>query len=273
MTGFDSTTSLSPAAIEEAATLLADHRRSRRMLRELPERCRPAGLADAYAIQDALVDRLCSEHGGSRIGYKVACTNLIAQQALQVQRPLFGQLLSHSTAVSPVVLPARSFTTRVVECEFGLRIGRSVPVTTTPYTAMTITDFVSEVLPAIEVVDHRFHDWSLGAPSIAADNAIHGFWIHGAPFQGDWHRLDLAEHALEVRIDGELVGDGTGAAVLGHPLNVLAWLANELPRYGHRLKAGDLVTTGVCTDVFSSDAPSTVLADFGSLGTVSVHWS
>lgn len=265
---------LSAEAIARAADLLATYRIERPgLLRELPADCRPAGLADAYAIQDALVDRLCAHHGGERIGWKVACTNAIAQEALQVRQPLFGQLLSHSTSTSPVVLRAERFTTRVIECEFGLRIGRSVPVSELPYTAMTIVDFVADVLPAIEVVDHRFADWSLGAPSVAADNAIHGWWVHGSPFQGDWHTLDLAQHPLEARIDGELVAEGTGAAVLGHPLNVLAWLANELPHYGHRLEQGDLVTTGVCTDVFSAGAPSTVVADFGSLGTVSLHWA
>lgn len=265
---------LSPEAIARAAALLADLRLEHRgPLRELPADCRPPGLADAYAIQDALVERLCRARGGERIGWKVACTNAIAQRALQIDRPLFGALLSHSTSSSPVVLRAAEFTTRVIECEFGLRIGTDVPASELPYTAMTIGDYVGDVLPAIEVVDHRFVDWSLGAPSIAADNAIHGWWVHGSPYQGDWHTLDLAEHALEARVDGELVGEGTGAAVLGHPLNVLAWLANELPRYGHELRAGDLVTTGVCTDVFTAGAPSTVLADFGSLGTVSLHWA
>ncbi len=268
-------TTLAPEAIAAAADLLVGLRQRRprgERIAELPEHCRPQTLADGYAIQDEVVARLCAEHGGQRIGWKVACTNAIAQEALAVGHPMFGQLLSHSTSTSPVVLPADAFTTRVIECEFGLRIGRTVPASELPYTAMTIVDHVSEVLPAIEVVDHRFVDWSLGAPSIAADNAIHGWWVHGAPFQGDWHTLDLATHPLEARIDGELVGEGTGAAVLGHPLNVLAWLANELPRYGHQLVEGDLVTTGVCTDVFSADRPSTVLADFGSLGTVSLHW-
>jgi len=264
---------LDDARVAEAADLLAAHRASGARLDALPEAVRPAGTADAYAVQEAVVDRLCTRHGGTRVGYKVACTNTIAQQALQVDRPLFGQLLSHSVWASPATLEASAFTTRVIECEFGLRIGTDVPVSTTPYTADSIAPFVAEVLPSIEIVDHRFADWSLGAPSIAADNAIHGGWVHGTPWRGDPRDLDLAHHGLEARVDGVVVGSGTGAAVLGHPLTVLAWLAGELPRFGRRLRAGDLVTTGVCTDVFGAEAGSTVVADFGSLGTVTLTFT
>jgi 2-keto-4-pentenoate hydratase len=264
---------LDDAAIAAAADLLAAHRASGERLTELPASIRPAGLADAYAVQDALVERLCARHGGTPVGYKVACTNAVAQEALRIDRPLFGRMLSHSVWPAPVTLRASAFTTRVIECEFGLRIGADVPVGTVPYTAETVAPFVDAVVPAIEIVDHRFADWSLGAPSIAADNAIHGGWVHGTAVAGDPLGRDLAHHALEARIDGAVVGAGTGAAVLGHPLTVLAWLADELPRYGHRLRAGDLVTTGVCTDVFSAEAGSTVVADFGTLGSVTLQFS
>ncbi len=264
---------LSGHAISEAAAVLADHRRRQAPLDGLPLGLRPGTLAEAYAIQDELVERLTAEHASRPIGYKVACTNAVAQQALQIDRPLFGRLLSHSTTASPARLVAANFTTRVIECEFGLRIEADVPITSLPYSAAEVATFVGEVLPAIEVVDHRFPDWTLGAACIAADNAIHGHWVHGSPDLQDWRQLDLANHVMHARIDGVLMATGSGAAVLGHPLNVLAWLANELPRYGHRLRAGDLVTTGVCTEVFSAEAGADVVADFGSLGPVSLHWS
>ncbi len=263
---------LSPEAVVDGADLLAAHRRSGERLAEIPVAIRPVDLDDAYAIQDRLVERLCAEHGGRTVGYKVACTNVIAQQALQVTSPLFGRLLSHSVWPSPATLEAGRFTTRVIECEFGLRLGADVPTDGGPYDAASIAPFVDAVFPSIEIVDHRFADWSLGAPSIAADNAIHGGWVQGLPYDGDWRELDLANHALEARIDGVVASTGTGAAVLGHPLTVLAWLAGELPRHGKQLRAGDLVTTGVCTDVFGAEAGSRVVADFGVLGSVGIDW-
>jgi 2-keto-4-pentenoate hydratase len=35
-----------------------------------------------------------------------------------------------------------------------------------------------------------------------------------------------------------------GTALLGHPLNVLPWLAQDLAARGQRLRAGDLVSLG-----------------------------
>jgi 2-keto-4-pentenoate hydratase len=75
---------------------------------------------------------------------------------------------------------------------------------------------------------------------------------------------------VSVTRDGELVTTGSGAAVLGHPLNVMAWLADELPRFDLGLRRGDVVTTGVATDVFEAVAGDSCVADFGPFGTVAV---
>ena len=46
----------------------------------------------------------------------------------------------------------------------------------------------------------------------------------------------------------------------------MAWLADELPRFGLQLRRGDVVTTGVATDVFEVGAGESCVADFGPLG-------
>ena len=62
---------------------------------------------------------------------------------------------------------------------------------------------------------------------------------------------------------------GSGGNVLGHPLEVVAWLANELPRYGLRLSRGDFVTTGVTTDgIYPASAGQHLVAEFPALGRV-----
>ncbi len=258
--------------VSAAAETLFAMRRDQQVVEDLPPGQRPAELAESYAIQAELVDRLLAARGGRRIGYKVACTNAIAQQALQIDRPVFGTLLSATTFESPATIAAAGFTHRVIEAEFGVDMAATVPPSEVPYTAETIAPFVASVFPSIEVVDHRFVDWSVGARSVAADNAIHGCWVT-APAAVDWRTLDLAGHEVRVDVDGELRSTGTGAAVLGHPLEVVAFLANELPTFGRQLLAGDRITTGVCTDVFEADAGSTVVADFGALGSVTIHWS
>jgi 2-keto-4-pentenoate hydratase len=47
-----------------------------------------------------------------------------------------------------------------------------------------------------------------------------------------------------MRINGEQVGQGRGADVMGHPLEPLVWLANLLAERGKALQAGMMVITG-----------------------------
>jgi 2-keto-4-pentenoate hydratase len=115
-------------------------------------------------------------------------------------------------------------------------------------------------------VDHRYHDWqAVGAPSLLADNAIHGAWVAGEPWAG-WRTIDFARHPVTLVVNGEKTFPGSGAAVLGNPLSVVAWLANELPRFGRRLRRGDRVTTGVTTDIYLASPGDRLTADFGPLG-------
>jgi 2-keto-4-pentenoate hydratase len=255
--------------LSSAAAALLDMRSNRRVVADLPPMLRPRTLADAYAIQLDVVDALVAQAGGRCIGYKVACTNELAQAALQIDRPLFGRLMSHTTSPSGTTLPADQFTHRVIEAEFAFRIGTDVEPLDGGHTRDTIAEHIDAVAPGIEIVDHRFESWAVGALPIAADNAIHGWWLRGDPVT-NWRHHDLAASAVSVTRNGELVTTGSGAAVLGHPLNVMAWLADELPRYGLRLRRGDVVTTGVATDVFEAGAGDSCVADFGLLGTVTV---
>jgi 2-keto-4-pentenoate hydratase len=255
------------------ASLFADMRFNKRVIAELPPNARPNALGEAYESQRALVEQLTARYGGGPVGYKVACTSQLAREQLNVPHPLFGTLLSHSTHASPATLSAASFTRRTIEPEFGFQLAQDVPPSSREYRAETIAPFIGALFPSIEIVDHRFVDWSaIGAFGIAADNAIHGAWIHGAPF-ADWRALDLQAHAVRLYADGLLVREGTGAAVLDGPLSVMAWLANTLPAYGRALRKGDFVTTGVVCDVYPAEAGQTLRADFGLLGEATVRFT
>ena len=260
---------MTDTAADTAAELL-DMRRTRRIVDRLPQRLRPVDLAAAYDAQHHLVDALLTP-GDDPIGYKVACTSEVAQRALAIDRPVFGRLLPHTTSPSGATLPTGGFVHRVIEAEFGFRIGVDVAPVEGGHTHATIASCIDAVIPAIEIVDHRFVSWDVGALSVAADNAIHGWWVHGEPVI-DWRHLDLGAAAVAVDVDGALVTTGSGAAVLGHPLTVMAWLADELPRFGRQLRAGDLVTTGVTTEVFEAAAGQHVVARFAEVGDVELRF-
>lgn len=264
-------------ADQESAQLLSDARTKRVRLAALPEPVRPVTPSDAYRCQHLLVEKLVEHYGGALIGYKVACTNVTAQRQLNVDGPFYGRMMSEFCFDSPARVEAGQFFMRVVEAEFGFRMGRDLPPRAEPYSAVEAGDAVEGAMPGIEIVDSRFDDWTtIGAPSLIADNACHAAWVKGALVK-DWRGIDLAEQTVLLTVHGsdgklKLERAGIGSAVLGHPLNALAWLATQLSSQGRGLRAGHYVTTGVTMEVYMGDRGDRIQAGFGPLGSVELEF-
>jgi 2-keto-4-pentenoate hydratase len=262
---------VTPEEIATAAEELVAMRAAHRVELDLPDHLRPASFDDAYRIQGGVVAGLLPA-GGRCIGYKAACTSAIAQAALEIDAPLFGRLMSHSSRPSGSTMAASGFVHRVIEAEFAFRLASDAGAVAGGHTIESISACIDAVIPAIEVVDYHYAAWTIGALQVAADNAIHGAWIYGSAV-GAWRDFDLAAAGVTVRVNGEIVTTGSGSAVLGHPLTVMAWLADELPRFGLQLRAGDVVTTGVTTGVFEAVAGDDIEATFDGIGSVSVRFA
>jgi 2-keto-4-pentenoate hydratase len=253
-------------AIASGARLLAQALFQHRRLDALPGDARPTTSAEAYRCQDGLVAQLLGHYGGHVIGYKIACTNPIAQELLHMDRPFHGKLLSSFCSDSPARIDAAGFFMRVIEAEFAFRMARDLPPR--PVTRDEVADAVEAMLPGIEIVDSRFTEWTtVGAESLIADNACHGAWVKGAPLTA-WRDLDLAAQQVHLAVNGTVVQSGSGRAVLGHPLNALHWLANDLHARGETLRAGQYITTGVTTNIYLAQAGDRIAADFGGVGRV-----
>ena len=259
-----------------AAHLLAQARIKHQRLSELPEAVRPKTPGEAYSVQDGVIDELLAHYGGSLIGYKIACTNVTAQQQLHVDAPFFGRLLSaffhEGTGGKPASVDAGQFFMRVVEAEFAFEMARDLPPSATPRSREEIADAVKGVIPGIEIVDSRFNEWTtIGAPSLIADNACNAAWVKGS-LLSDWRGIDLAKQAVTVTVNGKLLCEGNGSNVLGHPLNALEWLVNNLSARGLGLKAGQFITTGVTTEVYMAERGDRIKAGFGPVGSVDLEF-
>lgn len=242
-------------------------------LAEIPSSIRPATVDDAYRSQATLVQQLLEAENGRAIGYKIACTNALAQRQLSVTEPFYGRLISPLTFDSPARLAANRFSMRVIEAEFAFRLGKDLAPRATPRTVEEIADAVDGVLPGIEIVDSRYASWTtVGVISLIVDNACHGAWVKG-PLMKDWRSVDLAAQAVRLMVNGATTAEGNGAAVLGHPLNALGWLVEALNSRGIALEAGQYVTTGVTTGVYEAQAGDRIRAEFGPVGSVEVAFA
>jgi 2-keto-4-pentenoate hydratase len=255
------------ARAETAARLLIEARRTQVPLAVLPEDCRPRTLDEGYAIQDALA-RL---DGRAVKGWKIGCTSDYAQKLLGVDQPFPGRVFDGSLHASPATLGGREFIAVGLEPEFAFRLARDLPPRRKPYARAEVAGAVDCILPACEIVETRFADWlKAGGPSLVADNGCSGGLVQGET-TCDWRGFDLARHVVTLSVNGRCVAEGTGAAVLGHPLEALAWLADDRSRRGDGLRRGEIVTTGTCAGIHFLAPGDEAVADFGPLGAVSVR--
>ena len=112
---------------------------------------------------------------------------------------------------------------------------------------------------------------AVDGPSLVADNGTDGVLVLGAP-TADWQSVHRGNVATRLLADGQMLSPGSGASVMGDPLNALIWLANELSKRGHGLKAGETVNTGNCLARYCfARAGQTVVADCGPLGSATAH--
>ncbi len=254
---------------EKAADLLIAARRDENKMDALPGGLEPATLADAYAIQDAIIAR----SDLSLAGWKVALTNDEAMARADATEPAAGPLFAEHVVANPQTIEGGANTVGGFECEFAFKLAADIPASGAPYTAETVADAIEAVYPAVEVVGLRIANRpSLGVRGTVADHAGNYSFVYGDPIV-DWRNLDLPTCGVRHLVDGEEMAASNGANVLGNPVNSLAWLANHLSARGYEMKAGQWVTAGAATGPIPAPVGSTMSADFGPLGVVSVRFT
>jgi 2-keto-4-pentenoate hydratase len=256
------------AAIQKAAKVLRDVRLTRQRINALPEDCKPADIDDGYRIQGALLALL----GLDVFGWKIGSTNRAAQQLVGTTEPFGARLLTPHVPESPAQIPGDACFIRALEPEFAFRLGVDLPPARTPYARDDVIAAVDSLHPAIEISDTRYNDWSkVGAPSLVADNGSEGRFVLGKGV-AEWRDLDLSAHRVSLSVNARVVAEGSGANVLGDPVDALLWLANDRARRGDGLEAGQVITTGSCTGVVMGEPGDRASADFGTLGTVELSF-
>jgi len=246
--------------VPHAAALLGEVRQTGRTIPELPDGLRPGSAEEAYAIQDAVVDSQ-----GWDIGcLKVGCTSDVAQQALGIDEPIAGRLAKTVMFTGSTAVPRSLFLhdTPYVECEFAMRLGRSIGVDDDVSEMAEVAEVVDALAPAIELVDSRFDQFfGVSGYSIVADNSAAAAVVIGQPVAPD-SVTDLAEIGVKLLSEDQALAAGTGAAVLGDPYRALRWVLGHERRRGRGVPAGTWVITGTCTGLVPLPQSGALTASF-----------
>ena len=266
---------LDSGAVRSAAERLHTAERIRKPIRQLTLEYPGMTMDDAYAVQHAWMQIKISE-GRVIKGRKIGLTSKAMQAAVNINEPDYGVLLDDMFYQTGGEIPAERFMAPRVEAELAFILGKPLKGPgCTIFDVYAATDFV---VPALEILDARIQriDPETKATrkvlDTISDNAGNAALVLGGepfrPLDADMRWIS----ALCFR-NGQIEESGVAAAVLNHPANGIAWLANKLARHGVTLEPGQVILSGSFIRPVDARKGDTFHAEYSSHGSVSCYFA
>ncbi len=206
--------------------------------------------------------------GDRVVGYKAGLTSKPMQQMAGVDAPDYGPVLGSTMYPSGAELSLSAFVAPRLEAEIAYVLGGELAGP-----GVTVADAVratAGVVAAMEIVDSRIADWRIKLADTVADLASNGALVTSGRLV-PLGEFDPRLVGVTVTRNGELLDTGAGAAALGDPAAVVAWLANVLGEQGVTLQPGHVVLTGALHAMTPMHAGEVFRAEFDRLGPVTIR--
>lgn len=259
---------LDPQTIERLAAHLDAAETERREVHKITDDYPEMDWEDAYAIQDAL--RALKEARGVRVaGLKMGLTSHAKMRQMGVVDPVYGFITDYGAVADGGEIDTRRLIHPKVEAEIAFVTKRPLKGPGCHIgTVLAATDFI---LPAVEIIDSRYENFRFDLKSVIADNTSSARYVLGGTHRNA-EGIDLKNLGVVMEKNGEVVAMASGAAVLGHPAQSVAMLANMLGARGREIPAGTLILTGGVTEAVAVAAGDNVTVRYQHLGSVSMRF-
>lgn len=250
---------------------LAAAERDRAVVPLLTARYPGMAVEDSYAVQ-AEWRRRGVAAGRRLVGRKIGLTSRVMQVATGITEPDYGVIFDDVVFENGSTIEYGRFSNVRVEVELAFVLGQPLDAAERPVTVFDVLRATEWVVPALEVLSSRIELTGRTIVDTISDNAALGGVVYGGnptpPGDVDLRWISALLYRNEV-----IEESGVAAAVLNHPATGVAWLANKLAQHGDSLGAGELVLAGSFTRPLHVHPGDTLLADYGSMGTVSCRFS
>ncbi|MCP4222246.1 MAG: 2-oxo-hepta-3-ene-1,7-dioate hydratase [Actinomycetia bacterium] len=250
----------------EAAAALFEAERTRNWTTPISLAYEGADIDDAYAIGQHVTEAKVAS-GRVIKGHKVGLTSKAMRSTTGATEPDYGTLFDDWFLDEGTQVSMSTMNRPLVEIElvFVLDTNLGGP----DVNAVDVINATRYVLPAVEVVDGRYSE--RGKPGVVdsiADAASCGFvMVGGSPkLLTD---IDVRQIGGALYKNGEIEESGVASAVMGNPVNSVAWLARKLHEFGVEMQAGHTVLSGSFIRAHPLVVGDTFVADFGPLGQIS----
>jgi 2-keto-4-pentenoate hydratase len=208
---------------------------------------RGLSMADAECARGKLVP-LLERHWGPAVGYKAGLTSAAAQRRFGTPHPVYGSIFAMTVSVADGAEAPARFGAEVqlnVEPDLLVRV-RDEGINAAGRDRLAVLRHLDQVIPFLEM-----HGTGLSGvvdgPNVVAANAGTKLGVVGRPIAPEaTEEFARRLGAMEVVFsdDTREIGRAPGSALLGHPLDVIPWLVEDLARHGRRLRAGEIVSLG-----------------------------
>jgi len=258
----------SPDTLSALATELFAARESRRYNPRPSHSGVSLSVDDAYAVQAIQLEKFTAL-GQRMAAIKLGLTDEAQQRRAGWFAPSFGTLTDRMMISSGGVLSLSAGLRPRVEPEIVVTLGREITKPTERREELLAA--IADVRVGIEIVDPRYDDSEFILTDAIADNAsAHAGVLGTKAFTAD--AAEWSTEELVLSIDGVDQVSGTGAALMGNPLSVVADVIAERVRLGLVTPAGLAIFTGnVSGKAVNVAAGQTVVVRGSTLGEVSVR--
>ena len=266
---------IEPALAHDIATSLRTAEIDKTPIRQISQQYPHLTIEDAYAIQRAGV-AIREAEGCVVKGRKIGLTSRAMQQSVNISEPDYGVLYDNMFFADGSVVPLDRFIAPRVEVELAFVLG--APLHGPDCTIFDVLRATEYVTPALEILDARLQmkdpDSGSGRTIVdtISDNAADAGIVTGGRVVRP-HDVDLRWVSALLYRNGVIEESGVAAAVLNHPANGVAWLANKLALHGAGLDAGQIILAGSFTRPVWVSEGDTFHADYGPLGSIAVRFA
>jgi 2-oxo-3-hexenedioate decarboxylase len=200
-------------------------------------------LADGYAVGAAIAARRTQSGRRHIVGQKIGLTYRASWDRIGIDHPVRAPIYDDGLREGLDEFDVAGLVAPKIEVEVVLSFDRPVPAGAG---RQQIASAVGWAALGYEIVDCHYPGWALTPPDMVADFGCHAALVIGTRRRTTVEEvLALSDLTITLRCDGEDVATGSGADVLGGPVDAVhAVLASPeaMP-----IRAGDVITTGALT--------------------------
>lgn len=225
---------------------------------------------DAYAIEGVMVEEYI-KNGYTVSGKKVGLTSNAMRHLAGIDEPDYGIIFHEAAFVNESTVPYKRFVQPAIEAELAFVLKKDLEGD--KITVEDVLEATEYVVPCLEIVDIR--QTPIENRKIfdsIADNASFGGYVLGdtpiMPYQADFGLVGFV-----FEYNNNQVEVSSGAAILDHPANSIAWLARKFTELGNPLKKGELVLAGSAIAALPADQGDCFRCRYGKWGDVSVRFA